>query len=95
MDDGTGAPVDTLDLSFEEPPFNLLGIEAWVKNSMENTGIPVDTGELFHHVLHAVALSERAEEVELEYMAYMPPLEIADPSGDGVIKFLLDRLGGK
>lgn len=80
--------VDMLKLmSLDDPPF-------WVQNSVENTGIPIDLGELFHHVLHAVALGERADDVGLECQVYIPPLDVADPTGDGVVKFLLDRLGG-
>lgn len=41
--------VDMLALmSSDDPPF-------WVQNTIENTGIPVDKSELFHHALHALA----------------------------------------
>ena len=79
--------VDMLGLmSPDDAPF-------WVQNTLENAGIPIDINELLHHTLHALALKERAEEVGLECQAYIPPLDIADPAGDDVIKFLLDRLG--
>ncbi len=81
--------VDMLGLmSLDDPPF-------WVQNNVENAGIPVDLSELFHHGLHALALKERAEEVGLECQAYIPALDIADPAGDGVIKFMLDRIEGE
>jgi hypothetical protein len=72
-------------MSPDDPPF-------WVRNDIENTGIPVDKGELFHHTLHAVALLEQATAVGLECQAYAPPLDLADPAGDSVIEFMLDRL---
>jgi hypothetical protein len=79
--------VDMLELmSADDAPF-------WVRNDIENAGIPADKSELFHHALHALALMERANEVGLECQAYIPPLSVADPAGDGVIKFMLDRLG--
>ena len=37
----------------DDPPF-------WVQNNIENPGIPVDTGEMWHHALHAVTLMEKA-----------------------------------
>ena len=81
------ASVDMLGLmSPDDPPF-------WVENDVENPGIPVDKGELLHHGYHAMALKERADDVGVECQAYIPALGVADPAGDGVIKFLLDRLG--
>jgi acetyl esterase/lipase len=80
------ASVDMLALmSADDPPF-------WVQNKVENPGIPIDKGELLHHGLHAVALKERAAEVGLECQAYAPALGVTDPAGDGVVKFILDRL---
>jgi len=79
--------VDMLALMSADDP------EFWVQNSIENTGVPVDQSELFHHVLHAVALGDQADIVGLNCQVYIPPLGIADPAGDGVIKFMLDRLG--
>ena len=73
-------------MSSDDPPF-------WVRNTIENTGVPADLSELFHHTLHAVALSEQADIVGLEYQAYIPPLGIADPADEGVIEFLLARIG--
>jgi acetyl esterase/lipase len=78
--------VDMLDLmSVEDPPF-------WVNSNVENTGIPVDNGELFHHTLHVKALLDRSLIVGLECQAYMPPLNIEDPADEDVITFLLDRM---
>ena len=72
-------------MSPDDPPL-------WIRNTIENAGLPTDRSELFHHALHALALLERANEVGLECQAYIPPLGVADPRGDSAIEFLLDRL---
>lgn len=80
------ASVDMLALmSADDPPF-------WVRNDQANAGIPADKGELQHHPLHAKALQDQAAFVGLSCQAYIPALDIADPAGDGVIEYLLDRL---
>ncbi|MBN2542250.1 alpha/beta hydrolase [bacterium] len=80
--------VDMLELMTPDDP------GFWVMNTIENTGIPTSQSELFHHTLHAVALLEQANDIGLECVAYVPPLEIADPSGVDIVEFLLDRLNG-
>ncbi|MBC8367044.1 hypothetical protein H8E52_06510 [bacterium] len=80
------ARVDMLALmSSDDPGF-------WVNNNVETTEMPVDLGELQHHGLQALALADRADEVGLGYQAYVPAYEVADPSDDSVVDFLLDRL---
>jgi len=80
--------VDMLDLmSVDDPPI-------WLQNPKENPGTPVDLNELLHHGLHALAVMEQAETVGVECQAYIPALNVTDPVGEGVIEFLLDRLGG-
>ena len=78
--------VDMLSLmSPDDPPL-------WVRNTIENAGLPVDKSELFHHALHALALLDRAREIGLECQAYIPPLGVEDPAGESVIEFLLSRI---
>ena len=78
--------VDMLRLmSPDDPPL-------WIRNTIENAGMPADKNELFHHALHALALLERADEIGLACQAYIPPLGVEDPAGEGVIEFLLHRI---
>ena len=80
------ASVDMLALmSADDPTF-------WVRNDQANAGIPADKGELQHHPLHAKALQDQAAVVGLSCQAYIPAMGIADPAGNGVIEYLLDRL---
>ncbi|MCB1688499.1 MAG: carboxylesterase family protein [Halioglobus sp.] len=47
-----------------------------------------------HHGLHALAVKERADEVGLESVAYIeePAYELVDPSGEGLVSFLLRHI---
>lgn len=79
--------VDMLDLmDAEDPPF-------YVDNSLEDAGIPLSVNLAFHHANHALVLTERAEEVGLENVAYMQALDIADPSGEDSLGFALRHFG--
>ena len=81
------ASVDMLALmSRDDPPI-------WVENNTKNIGIPTIEKQLSHHVLHAVALAKRADEVGVKCVLYIPSLGIADPSGDGAVEFLLRQFG--
>lgn len=53
---------------------------------------PTNTGILFHHPYHARAVMDRANEVGVDQIAYIPELGIADPSGVDLIEFLIDEL---
>jgi hypothetical protein len=54
-----------------------------------------DALDLFlHHALHAIAIKERADEVGLESVAYSrdPAWPLEDPSGEGVVSFLMRHI---
>lgn len=84
------ARVDMLDLMDEnDPPF-------YVQNDLEPAGPnapPLSVNLAFHHANHARTLSERADEVGLEHVAYMKALMIADPSGEDSLDFALRHFG--
>ncbi len=63
----------------------------FVSNQAENV-IPVNDNELQHHPLHAKALKARAEEVGAEALVYAPGIGLEDPSGKGVVEFILEKL---
>ena len=73
-------------MSADDPPI-------WLKNTVDNPGIPVDMGELLHHGLHALAVMEQAGDVGVECQAYIPALDVEDPAGEEKLEFLLTRLG--
>ena len=81
------ASVDMLALmSPDDPVF-------YAQNDNQNAGIPASKGELFHHPLHAQALKDQAGKIGLNCVVNIPALNVADPSGDSVADFLLDKLG--
>ena len=81
------ARVDMLDLmDAEDPPF-------YAQNDLEPAIAPVTVNLAFHHANHALVLAERADEVGLEHVVYMPALDIADPSGENSLGFALRHFG--
>ncbi|WP_340113618.1 alpha/beta hydrolase fold domain-containing protein [Maribellus mangrovi] len=71
-------------MSAESAPF-------FVYNDKE-AGIPTNADELQHHPLHAKALKDRAVEVGLEAVVYVPALGFEDMSGKDLVAFLLEKL---
>lgn len=69
-----------------DPPF-------YVQNDLEPASTPITVNLAFHHANHALVLTERAEEVGLENVAYMKALDIADPSGEDSLGFALRHFG--
>lgn len=84
------ARVDMLDLmDADDPPF-------YAQNDLEPAGPnapPITVNLAFHHANHARVLAERADEVGLENVVYIPGLMIADPSGDDSLAFALRHFG--
>ncbi|QGY45271.1 alpha/beta hydrolase fold domain-containing protein [Maribellus comscasis] len=54
-------------------------------------GAPMNQDELNHHPNHAMALLERAKEVEAEAIVYAPEIGIVDPSGKDLVDFFLGK----
>ena len=81
------ARVDMLDLmDLTDPPF-------YAANRVEPDEPPLTVGIAFHHANHALVLHERAEEIGLENVSYMPVLGVEDPSGEDDIEFALRHFG--
>jgi len=81
------ARVDMLDLmDIEDPPF-------YAANVFEDDVAPFSVGVAFHHANHALVLHERAEEIGLENVSYMPVLGIEDPSGEDQVDFAIRQFG--
>ncbi len=81
------ASVDMLDmLSADDPPI-------YLDNSMEGGGFPLSVGALYHHPNHALVVMERAEEVGVEHISWIPELDVEDPEGRDVTDFLRMTLG--
>lgn len=81
------ARVDMLDLmDIDDPPF-------YAANRFEDDVPPLSVGVAFHHANHALVLHERAEEIGLENVSYMPVLGIEDPSGEDQVDFALRQFG--
>ena len=79
--------VDMLDLmDADDPPF-------FARNDLEPDSAPVTVNLAFHHANHALVLSQRADDVGLEHVAYMKALGIADPSGEDSVAFALRNFG--
>ena len=62
----------------------------FVFNKHKN-GIPTNEDELNHHPLHAKAIKEKADEVGLEAIVYIPEIGIIDPSGNDLVEFFLEK----
>ena len=81
------ARVDMLDLmDAEDPPF-------YVDNFLEPAAPPLTPDLAFHHANHALVLSDRADELGIENVAYMKALGIEDPSGEDSMDFALRHFG--
>jgi acetyl esterase/lipase len=81
------ARVDMLDLmDAEDPPF-------YVDNYLEPAAPPLTVDLAFHHANHALVLADRADEIDLENVAYMKALGIEDPSGEDSLDFALRHFG--
>ncbi len=82
--------VDMLGLmDAEDPPF-------YAPNDLEPAGPnapPLSVNLAFHHANHARVLAERADEIGLENVVYIPGLMIADPSGEDSLAFALRHFG--
>ena len=78
--------VDMLDLmTADDPPI-------WMKSSGP-ASFPATEGNLLHHPFHARDLKDRADEVGIENVVYLPALDINDPSDESQMDFLLRHLG--
>ena len=62
----------------------------FVFNKHKN-GIPTNEDELNHHPLHAKAIKEKADEVGLEAVVYIPEIGIIDPSGKDLVDFFIEK----
>jgi acetyl esterase/lipase len=79
--------VDMLDMmDATDPPF-------YVDNPKDPATFPITVDLAFHHAFHAVVLTERADEVGIDYVAYVRALEIEDPSGEDDVEFALRHFG--
>ena len=54
--------------------------------------MPTSIASLYHHPLHAKAVQDRADEVGLENVVYIPRMDIEDPSGEELGAFLVRHL---
>jgi hypothetical protein len=84
------ARVDMLDLmDGNDPPF-------YAQNDLEPAGPnapPLTVNLAFHHANHALVLADRADEIGLENVVYIPGLMIADPSGEDSVGFAMRHFG--
>jgi hypothetical protein len=64
----------------------------WISSTQVPETAPVDTGILFHHPYHALAVMEQAQDVGLDHLAYIPQLGIEDESGVQMIEFFSNYL---
>jgi len=64
----------------------------WVRNQNQETSTPTSIGSLYHHPLHAKAVKDRADEVGLQNVVYIPKMDIADASGEELGAFLVRQL---
>lgn len=78
--------VDMLELlTADDPPI-------FVRNQNQPNEFPASVNLLFHHVNHATAIADRANEVGVECLLYAPVLGIEDPSGESEVDFALRLL---
>lgn len=81
------ARVDMLDMmDAQDPP-------VYVQNDLEPASAPITVDLAFHHANHALVVADRADEIGLENVAYMPALMIEDPSGEDSLGFALRHFG--
>jgi len=80
------AEVDMLALmSVDDPEF-------FVSNANHPATLPASTSALLHHPLHGQVLLERADEIGLSSVVYLPTLGVLHPSGEGPVDFLIRKL---
>jgi len=81
------ARVDMLDqMDAEDPAF-------YVDNFLEPAAPPLTVDLAFHHANHALVLTDLADELGIENVAYMKALGIEDPSGEDSLDFALRHFG--
>lgn len=70
----------------EDPAF-------YVDNFLEPAAPPLTVDLAFHHANHALVLTDLADELGIENVAYMKALGIEDPSGEDSLGFALRHFG--
>lgn len=65
----------------------------FIENSRWPASLPLDVGALQHHANHGLVLQQRAEQIGLPAVVYLPELGITDPSGENIVDFLLRHVG--
>ena len=81
------ARVDMLDMmDAEDPP-------VYLQNDLEPASAPLTVDLAFHHANHALVVSDRADAIGLENVAYMKALMIEDPSGEDARSFAFRHFG--
>jgi acetyl esterase/lipase len=55
-------------------------------------GIPKNQDDINHHPLHAKKLKQKAKQVGLEAIVYVPELGVEDPSGKNLVTFFIEKL---
>lgn len=66
--------------------------EFYVSNADTPYSLPINTDQALHHPLHAKALIDKAEEVNLTYKALIPQMNIDNTNGESMLNFILRKL---
>lgn len=66
--------------------------ELFIASLAQPAGFPSSQSELLHHPLHAQAVKQRADQVGLSTVSYVPQLGINHPSGENHVQYLIREL---
>lgn len=66
--------------------------EFYVSNADVPYSLPINADQALHHPLHAKALIDKANEVNLSYKALIPQMNIDNTNGESMLNFILRKL---